>query len=100
MPAHYALAVDIQAHESTAALLSLVSVLHRRAATILSAELAPAADGCHRFSATVRATDRQVATLRASLDNLVEVLGVTIRPTWIDPTAKVPVLVGETRPDR
>jgi hypothetical protein len=74
----YAVTVTLRDQESTSALLSLVSVLHRRAVAIGQAELSPASQGRHVFSATFTATDHQAATVRASLDNLIDVLEVVL----------------------
>jgi acetolactate synthase regulatory subunit len=70
--------VALRDQNSTHALLSLVSVLHRRAAEVGQADLSPASQGRRIFNATFTATDRQAATVRASLDNLIDVLEVVL----------------------
>jgi acetolactate synthase regulatory subunit len=77
-PRLYAVSVALQDRDSTHALLSLVSVLHRRAAAVGQADLSPASQGQRIFNATFTATDRQAATVRASLDNLIDVLEVVL----------------------
>ena len=74
----HSVSVALRDHHSTSTLLSLVSVLHRRAADVGRAELSPASQGRRTFSATFTATDRQAATVRASLDNLIDVLDVVL----------------------
>ena len=77
----YAVTVTLQAPDSTTALLSLVSVLHRRAVEVGRAELSTASHGRRTFSATFMAADRQAATIRASLDRLIDVLDVVLDAT-------------------
>jgi acetolactate synthase regulatory subunit len=74
----YAVRVALRDRDSTSTLLSLVSVLHRRAAEVGQAELSPASQGRRIFNATFTATDRQATTVRASLDNLIDVLEVVL----------------------
>lgn len=74
----YAVTVALRDQDSTHALLSLVSVLHRRAVQLGQADLSPASQGRRTFNATFTATDQQAATVRASLDNLVEALEVIL----------------------
>ena len=77
-PRLYAVSVTLRDVDSTHALLSVVSVLHRRAAAVGRADLSAASRGQRMFNATFTATDRQAATVRASIDNLIDVLGVVL----------------------
>jgi hypothetical protein len=74
----HAVRVALPEQNSTSTLLSLVSVLHRRAIEVGQAELSPASHGRRTFTATFTATDRQAATVLASLDNLIGVLEVVL----------------------
>ena len=83
--------VALRDQDSTSTLLSLVSVLHRRAAEVGQAELSPASHGRRIFNATFTATDRQATTVRASLDNLIDVLEVTLgAPTEVSGVSAIP----------
>lgn len=77
----YSVTVTLRDCDSTSLLLSVVSTLHRRAAVITHAELRPAAHGLRVFTVDISATDRQAATVRASLDNLIDVLDVVLDET-------------------
>ncbi len=74
----YSVTVTLRDGDGTSLLLSVVATLHRRATVISNAEMHAAAHGLRVFRATISATDRQAATLRASLDNLIDVLDVAL----------------------
>ncbi len=73
----YSVAV-VLADGDSSALLSVVSMLHRRGVDVLEAELTrPAADR-RFFTATFTATWRQARTVEASLRNLVHAVSVEL----------------------
>ena len=97
-PRLYAVRVALREQDSTHALLSLISVLHRRAAEVGQADLSPASQGRRTFSATFIATDRQAATVRASLDNLIDVFEVVLgEATQTSCVGAVPARLRQTR---
>ncbi|HEX3005182.1 MAG TPA: hypothetical protein VHO27_13300 [Angustibacter sp.] len=77
----YLVTVTLRDGDGTSLLLSVVSTLHRRATAISNAEMRAPAHGLRVFKATISATERQAATLRASLDNLIDVLDVALDHT-------------------
>lgn len=74
----YVVTVLVQSCDATQSLLSLAAALHRRAARISRAELARTDRDGQVFQAIFTASDRHAATICASLENLVEVLEVTL----------------------
>ncbi|MDI6912377.1 hypothetical protein [Nocardioides sp.] len=77
-PRVYTVVVGLASQDDCAVLLSLASVLHRRRIPVRQVELTPPAYGRRVFTATFTATDRQAATLEASLRNLIEVDDVVL----------------------
>ncbi|WP_116951906.1 hypothetical protein [Jiangella endophytica] len=59
-----------------AALLALVSTLHRRGVDVLEADLSRPAGGRRVFNATIAATPRQASSVEASLGQLIDVVEV------------------------
>ena len=99
-PRLYAVSVALRDEDSTHALLSLVSVLHRRAAAVGQADLSPASHGQRIFNATFTATHRQAVTVRASFDNLVDVLEVVLAEATEEPGVDVVPRLMATLADR
>jgi acetolactate synthase regulatory subunit len=91
---YFDVTVALRGRDSTRSLLSVASVLHRRSASVSQAQLAPAAQGRQVFRATFIATERQAATVRASLGNLVDVLEVVLGAAE---ALETPSLVQEVR---
>lgn len=71
-PEQHRLEVRLAAYDRST-LLSLVSTLHRRAVDVVSAEL-DTASGAPVFTVVFVAPEERAATVRASMNNLVEVL--------------------------
>lgn len=82
----YVVTVSLTALDDRAVLLSLVSVLHRRAVHPCRAELSAGTREHPEFTATFAATARQAATLEASLSNLIHVRNVSLEEVTGNPS--------------
>lgn len=74
----YAVATTL-AGEDESTLLRIIMALHRRGVYVVEAVLAQLTTGGCSFSATFMATEGQARVVAASLQNLVEVVGVELR---------------------
>lgn len=73
----FSVAIAVTGQDSSA-LLSLVSMFHRRRVELLDAELTRPTAERRVFTATFQATWRQARTVEESLRNLVDVIGVEL----------------------
>jgi hypothetical protein len=74
----FAIRAVMTTDSSRSDLLSLASVLHRRGAEVIEAALSPALNGRRVFAATFDATSPQAATVLRSVENLINVIDVSL----------------------
>ena len=74
----YAVTVLLEGHGDRAVLLSLASLLHRRAVHPRRAELSAETDGRRTVTTTLARSPRQAATFEASLGDLIHVRGIAL----------------------
>jgi hypothetical protein len=74
----FAITAVMMTDSSRSDLLSMACVLHRRGAEVIAAELSPVLNGRRLFTATFGATTQQAFTVRRSVENLINVIDVSL----------------------